>query len=326
MVVARDFKQCEDEDYFFDVEGASFKVSRRLLVDHSFALPKLLATSDGDVGRTPWNPVLLHGHSADQFSLFLYSLSLRTPPNPLGLTMEDLLSLAELSRQYDARSLSAWALKGLLPALLLVARDTANPPSSATLIRILRLALACGDVPLAKMTQSVWADRIHRHDLPPAPAITFAEKHGLILLQIHAYYAQLLLASPYLPDALPDDMQATLTLSQRTHLLEGYYSLTSYWNRQRTQPISFSQSPECPAHDHRICISTWRSRWSVMADWPLTFDDVDVLRRLTFMVKTLENDRILEVCMSAGCRRGALEALQHKSKALGENLWHHFDL
>lgn len=63
-----------------------------------------------------------------------------------------------------------------------------------------------------------------------------------------------------------------------------------------------------------------------MADWPLTFGDVDILRRLTFMVRALENDRMLEVCMSAGCRRGALETLRRTSKTLGENLWHHFDL
>lgn len=36
MVVARDFKQCEDEDYFFDVEGASFKVCIGLECCHSF--------------------------------------------------------------------------------------------------------------------------------------------------------------------------------------------------------------------------------------------------------------------------------------------------
>jgi hypothetical protein len=239
--------------------------------------------------------------------------------------LAQLCSVAEVSLKYDFASLKAWSIEGV-KAHVSTTHVLRTAPSR-TFVRLMRLALVYRDAALQQAVQAAWLTRLHWHTLPPAPALAVADKYGLQALLCHASYAHLVSVAPCTGAGVDEDVDLDsplLSPAQNLHVLCGYHSLRAAWKQLQRAPPSFAPHPACAAHAR--CEVAWAARWALEAGRPSAFAPVDVLWRLLAMERHLERDAVLRVCMDAGCREVALDAIARKRTEIAENLHHHFDL
>ncbi|KAL0961215.1 hypothetical protein HGRIS_006182 [Hohenbuehelia grisea] len=256
----------------------------------------------------------------------MWALTTSPLPKASQVPFSHFIALAKLAHMYGFRLAREWALACLYTLITSDYSPLRHAPSEL-FVRLLHLALRCSDARIAVVVQSMWSDRIHIGQLPAGPAIVFAEEYDFRLLLVHAYYAQMLRMVPGRAlGKLPVADDSGLSPSQKTHILEGYYSLLVYWRHLRDNPldIPLSESSTCSSHD--MCVAAWKDRWTYTAEYPIPFPSVDILRRLRFMKTSLVEDRTLQSCMSSRCRNAALGALVKKTHEIGDNMFHHFDL
>lgn len=234
-----------------------------------------------------------------------------------------LCSIAEVAYLYSFKSLQSWALDGL-SAVVNSPNTILRSASSAMFARVLRLAIIYNQRTLSISIQSKWMSRIHWHELPPTPAILFADEFGLRYLLSHAYYVHLVNVSSRISNIERIDVDSPLSPSQNLHVLCGYYSLSAYWKHLQHDPTSFEPSEECRSHEQ--CLIAWKARWAVAADQHSPFPTVDVFNRLVSLETRLRADELLNVCMTRSCKIAALYSIRKKRGEISGCLHHHFDL
>lgn len=247
----------------------------------------------------------------------------RPLPSAKTLDLARLCSIAEVSFKYDFNSLKLWSMEGI-HSLVNAPNTILRTAQSETFVRLIRLALLYRDADLTRSVQLKWLTRIHWHDLPPAPAIIVADAYDLQHLLCHAYYVHLVDVEPRIARAQPIDAGSPLTPTQNLHVFCGYHSLLASWKQLQEAPPAFAQDAKCRTHPR--CLIAWQARWALETGRSSAFSPVDVLCRLLFMERHLEADEVLKDCMSAGCRREALDAIAKKRAEISDNLHHHFDL
>ncbi|KAF9013123.1 hypothetical protein BDQ17DRAFT_1419303 [Cyathus striatus] len=270
------------------------------------------------------DPAVLEGPTVDQFKTLLWahftypSLSLKS------LTLDRLLTIAELSYRYRLKHLMAWAIHGLA----FVTHHTDTPFRSApseAFVRMLNIAIKYHQKELSTAIQNKWMTRIHWQEVSPIPAILLADAYNLRTLLTHAYYVYLVLMEPRIAKSLRIDIECPLSPKQIKHVYCGYYSLRAYWwNLRRTAP-EFIRSEEC-SELHSQCIEVWRRRWAVAGSRAYPSSDINILSRLMSIQQTLEADMLLSVCMTVQCREQAIASISKKRQEIVDNLHHHFDL
>ncbi|KAJ7845418.1 hypothetical protein B0H14DRAFT_3455052 [Mycena olivaceomarginata] len=292
----------EDELRIIRVQDTRFKVNPRGLRAGSAMFKAMLKSPE---------PIFLSGHTAVQFGAFLWAVYAQPLPSAATVDLAQLCSVAEVSLKYDFASLKAWSIEGVKTHVSTTHILRTAP--SRTFVRLMRLALVYRDAALRQAVQATWLTRLHWHTLPPAPALAVADKYGLQDLLCHASYAHLVSVAPCTGAGVDVDVDLDsplLTPAQNLHVLCGYHSLRAAWKHlQRAPPPS--RGP---------------ARWALEAGRPSAFAPVDVLWRLLAMERHLERDAVLRVCMDAGCREVALDAIARKRTEIAENLHHHFDL
>lgn len=209
---------------------------------------------------------------------------------------------------------------------LFVPADTPlRTASNETFLRALRLAILYRRPDISSSIQVKWLTRILWHELSPLPAILFADKYDFRSLLSHAYYTHMVdLGGRLTNSAFLADSSSILNRRQKTHILAGHLSLSTYWKRLRMTPPSFQQAPQCNLH--RQCCAAWKMRWSVACSRPCAISDADVLRRLRCIEDVLKEDVLLKVCLAPQCRTSALESISRKRTEISNHLHHHFDL
>ncbi|KAJ6504704.1 hypothetical protein C8R47DRAFT_155655 [Mycena vitilis] len=269
------------------------------------------------------SPIVLSGHSSAQFRAFLGAVYAQQLPSARTLDIARLCSIAEVSYKYEFNSLKLWSMEGV--ASLVNAPDSLlRDAPSETFVRLIRLALLYRDADLSRSVQSKWLTRIHWHDLDPAPALVIADAYDLRQLLCHAYYVHLVSVEPRISRAESIGAGSPLTPTQNLHVFCGYHSLLACWRQLQEAPPAFEADGRCDSHER--CLVAWKARWAFEIGRSSLFAPVDVLRRLLFMEGNLGADGVLTKCMSAGCRKGALDAIAKKRAEISENLHHHFDL
>ncbi|TFK24952.1 hypothetical protein FA15DRAFT_382106 [Coprinopsis marcescibilis] len=204
----------------------------------------------------------------------------------------------------------------------------ANSPlrtaSNVEFLRAMRLAVVHRRHDISGSIQTKWLTRILWHELSPMPAILFADRHEFRGLLSHAYYTHMVELGDRLDRGIYSDESSPLNRRQKTHLLAGHHSISTYWKHLRVTPPSFPKGPRCKLH--KQCTAAWTMRWSVACSRPCSIAGTDVLRRLRLVEDTLRVDTLLQVCLAPECLVSALNSISQKRMEISNGLHHHFDL
>ena len=345
-------------------------------------------------GCSDERPIRLYGESVERFRIMLsviygmyvlasfpnstQSLMSRTllPHRPLQLQIyytQDadvarLITIAEMTNKYHFTSTETWAVD----ALYNVVRGTYGALRSeyepgycpsASMKRLLQVALLCGHGALRDHVVHQWVDRIVARDLRPVHALEIADANCIRRLQGYAYYIQLLEMDDHFEPGVMEDgkhysrsattlavagpagngnsgnaallpssragTSVTLTPEQKERLLFGHWSLSRLWDRLRSSPPRFQQLEGCTKHQTG-CLSAWAVVWRDLGTLEATLKRPasDVLGRLQVMERhlscSMDMHAQLSRAMTPQCKRRAIETLQGTIKEVQGSLVDHF--
>lgn len=239
------------------------------------------------------------------------------------MDMDTLLTIGELSYVYQQRHLALWFFP-IFKEFVISAETPLRHALNGIFVRAMKLGIAYGSSELCHRVSTKWIARMHRRELDPLSALLFADTYSMRELLSHAYYIYLMLVFRRIQQLQDIDSKGLLTPGQKTHVMSGYHSLTAYWNHLRLNPPDFVPSPSCRSHSQ--CVGAWRLRWLAAAEKDYPLPELDILGRLVYTEKCLQDDMLLSVVLNRACKASALRAVTVKREMVARQLHHHFDL
>ncbi|KAJ3981008.1 hypothetical protein F5890DRAFT_607705 [Lentinula detonsa] len=285
---------------------------------------KLHAMVDGTETSGDCNPVRLDAEPDDLRALLW---AIHTSPDELMQPIKDIshlrkfCSLARISHAFDCSSQKSLALSAIRDALDNSLSETC---SSSDLHVLAETAVGCEAPILLDAIVSRWIKRIQCHQVPSVPGIISADTLHIPRLSGAACYTHLQEIAEQ-SSTISDQgvtrlhMDPKLDMSQKMHLLAGYWSLVNYWEQLRRHPLKFV----CCSHNK--CSDIWERRWAVALGAPkvLCASQVDVLGLIRITRGLLVVDKELET-MNSECRAKALQSLRDACENLNDTLGDHF--
>lgn len=260
-----------------------------------------------------------------------------------------LVNIARVSYKYHFKSIENWSLDAINDQVsrrdspLLVTsgpRDTkaALRANGNQISRLMRLAQLCGhERLLATMTvilRRFMGSHLHYAHL----AMTLADELNLRTLRGVAYFEVMQKAivvaredtgrrrSPRHGGGNDEDDEEILdsrgrlivSCEQQLRILQGYYKLTSAWEKLRVEPVHFEHAPTCNATWHlHGCTQSWNEFWKekTKGEGVLQLGLADLLGRLKNIAK--EFDRFGSASyMHHDCRALARKAIHEKVRVV----------
>lgn len=330
-----------EEGLYVQTNGTVLKVPKALFDSMSPEIQHTLPLTTGN-GLSIDDPILLRPPMTTlQLRYLVHAFRKHPSLDITKLPIEQLFSIAELALHFGLTQLQRWSVESIT-AILNSPQTPLRTGNTEIFIRGLRIALVYGQSSLSNSIQAKWLTRLHWRELPPLPAILFADRHGLRNLLCHAYYIHMVEVTEARIQSSTNDTlgpidiaeycrtapssSSPLTLAHRTHLLAGNYSLGAHWRRLRISPPSFSHDHQCANNDQ--CLAVWKLRWitACSQQCPTGVPEMDILRRLKWVEDWLRRDQLTTTCMYDGCRDSAVGSIAKIRDELVRNLGHHFDL
>jgi hypothetical protein len=251
--------------------------------------------------------------------------------------LEQILCISEQAHFFGISHLKTWSSQCMATLFIRTVNSPLRNAPNEVFVRAIGLAIAYRRPDIFAAIQAKWLTRILWHEVSPIPALLFAEKLGLLGFLGHAYYVHLmdLVRSgrlhhrpTFFPDLADYDGHSPLKRHHATHLLAGYYSLTTYWKSLCQTALPVQKAPHCPQHQR--CSAIWRTRWAVAcsssSNQHCSIPEVDILKRLQLVEDVLREDAVLVESLTPRCRMNALETISEQRTHISNNLYHHFDL
>ncbi|CAA7262847.1 unnamed protein product [Cyclocybe aegerita] len=308
---------------FVRVEDRLIKVPEGLFAQMSGRIRDSLGfTSATGGGSTPERPIFLRGHTSDQFEQLLRAYNSYPSLDMRTMTLDNILTIGELAVGYEMRILVEW-LRPCLHILVLDHNTPLRTAGSRVYQRMLWLAMCLRSWKIYTSIVDKWISRLYWGQLPPIPALLFADAHGIAHLLSHACYVYLVDVQKLLTTGKNINENGALSPRQEMYIKSGYLSLKTTWSKLQRNALEF-RSSGCVLHAQ--CVSVWRQRWKAFANAPCSTSDVDVLKRLSFMEDSLREDVVLDRCMAPSCKALALGAIKRRRNEMALELHHHFDL
>ncbi|KAI5117357.1 hypothetical protein M0805_002471 [Coniferiporia weirii] len=292
-----------DKDYYFTdgsciirVEDMLFNIHRTIISRGSPSFSMLLTLPQGGQnpeGTTDENPIVLQGEAVKKFRHFLWALyamphEIQDFPR-VRSTLPKLLDIVNLAVKYSFKSLEVWAcgvLKMFIAQQPFPLRES-KPVELVQIMEIIRLARLCHHKELLEalidsfqglaMTSPGYnkiglllADQLE----PPVPMLMGAVYYSAMLHGPEFWDTPEMRAAPY----------------RRLRILNGYYRLTSLWERLRKNPPEYSsEAAICKFYGH--CAETWKIAWreQVVSKDVMDLNLADVIGRLKVIVASFDN-------------------------------------
>ncbi|KAJ3501389.1 hypothetical protein NLJ89_g9359 [Agrocybe chaxingu] len=293
---------------FVRVEDRLIKVPEGLFMQMSGRIRDSLGFTSGG-GSTPERPIFLRGHTSDQFKELLSAYNAYPSLDKRTMTLDDVLTIGELAMGYEMGIFS----RVVPPALADARLGPQHAPADC--------GFACLPAHAAArvLPRSMEGLHVHHREVDLSLALAPVAAHPGHPVRGCAWDSTL--AQPRLLHVPPRRPKAPGDWEE--HKRERGSQSAAGDVHQVGVSLAENDLEQTSAQRARV---PDLGRWKAFAHAPCSVPDVDVLKRLSFMEKSLREDVVLDRCMAPSCKALALGAIKRRRNQMAEELHHHFDL